>query len=174
MPLIDKSSQRGAVLLVSLLILLMVSILGISAMRSSIFANKVATGIQADAMSFEAAETAIAVVYGSMLSDNSLQTVFSPGYNSTTCITDSGSTSGSCGSNTFFDNRDLLTAEAYSYFAGYKALSGTQISISGGSNLFVDYKINILGQSSMPSYNIENHHHQETLKRGIKPGSEVD
>lgn len=167
-------SQRGAVLLVSLIILLMVSVLGISAMRASIFANKVATGVQADAMTFEAAETAIAVAYGSMLADNALQTVFSPGYNTTICITDSGASTGNCGAGAFFDERDLLTAEAFSYFGGYKAVSGTQISTSGGSNLFVDYKINILGQSTMPSYNIENHHQQEALKRGIKPGSEIE
>lgn len=167
------SSQRGAVLLVSLLILLMVSVLGISAMRSSIFANKVATGIQADAMTFEAAETAIAVAYGGMLADTSLQTVFAPGHTTTNCITSSGSSTGGCG-NTTFDNRSLLTAEAFTYFGGYKALPGSQISTTAGSNLFVDYKINILGQSTMPSYNIENHHQQEALKRGIKPGSEID
>ncbi|SDS65490.1 Tfp pilus assembly protein PilX [Halopseudomonas litoralis] len=166
--------ERGAVLLVSLLILLMVSVLGISAMRSSIFANKVATGIQADAMTFEAAETAIAVAYGSMLQNNSLQTVFAPGHTTTTCIASGGSSDGSCGSNTTFDNRGLLTAEAFSYFAGYKALPGGQISTTAGGNLFVDYKINILGQSTMPSYNIENHHQQEALKRGIKPGSEIE
>lgn len=168
-----RSSQSGAVLLVSLLILLMVSVLGISAMRSSIFANKIATGIQADAMTFEAAETAIAVVYGN-LADNSQQAIFSPGYSATTCVTANSSSNSSCAANTFFDKRSLLQAEAYSYFDGYKALSGSQISISGGSNLFVDYKINILGQSTMPSYNIENHHHQETLKRGIKPGAEIN
>lgn len=169
-----RSSQRGAVLLVSLIILLMVSVLGISAMRSSIFANKVATGVQADAMTFEAAETAIAVTYGNMQANNSLQTVFSPGYNTTTCIAASGSSDGSCTNNSFFDARSLVQAEAYAYFGGYKAVTGSQISTSGGSSLFVDYKINILGQSTMPSYNIENHHQQEALKRGIKPGSEIE
>lgn len=166
--------QRGAVLLVSLLILLMVSVLGISAMRSSIFANKVATGVQADAMTFEAAETAIAVAYGALAANNALQTVFSPGYTNTGCVTSSGMSNGACGANSTFDKRGLLRAEAYSYFGGYKALSGSQISTTGGSNLFVDYKINVLGQSVMPSYNIENHHLQEALKRGIKPGSEID
>lgn len=170
----NRKTQSGAVLLVSILILLMVSVLGISAMRASIFSSKVATGIQADAMTFEAAETAIAVTYGGMLADNSLQTSFSPGYHSQICISQTAINSGSCGNDAFLDARDLLKAEAFSYFGGYKALSGSQISVSGGANLFVDYKVNILGQSSMPSYNIENHHHQEALKRGIKPGSEIE
>lgn len=166
--------QRGAVLLVSLLILLMVSILGISAMRSSIFANKVATGIQADAMTFEAAETAVTATFGGLAANQSLQNVFSPGYITTTCISSSGINNGDCGPTDSIDRRGLLTAEAVTYFGGYKALSGSQISTQGGSSLFVDYKINILGQSTMPSYNIENHHLQEALKRGLRPGSEIE
>lgn len=170
-----QSAQGGAVLLVSLLILLMVSILGISAMRSSIFANKVATGVQADAMSFEAAETAIAVAYGMLEANDSLQTVFAPGYSTSGCVTPSGLSTGSCASGSTIDRRGLVQAEAYSYFGGYTIRHGDQISISGsGSHIFPDYKINILGQSTMPSYNIENHHQQEALKRGIKPGSDID
>lgn len=168
------NTQRGAVLLVSLLILLMVSILGISAMRSSIFANKVATGIQADAMTFEAAETAVAVTFGALAADEALQNVFSPGYMTINCFAAAGLKSGGCAASDSFDQRSLLTAEAVTYFGGYKALSGSQISIQGGSSLFVDYKINILGQSRMPSYNIENHHLQEALKRGLRPGSEIE
>lgn len=170
----NHAAQRGAVLLVSLMILLMVSVLGISAMRSSIFANKVATGVQADAMTFEAAETAIAAAYGTLSSNSSLQTVFSPGYTAIGCVTPNGISNSGCGTGASIDTRGLVQAEAFSYFDGYKPLSGTQISTTGGSNLFVDYKINILGQSTMASYNIENHHQQEALKRGIKPGSEIE
>src|SRR5690606_41934828 len=138
------------------------------------FANTLATGEPADAMTFEAAEPAIAVAYGALAANTALQPVFAPGYTHTGCVTPSGMSNGACGANSTFDKRGLLRAEAYSYFGGYKALSGSQISTTGGSNLFVDYKINVLGQSVMPSYNIENHHLQEALKRGIKPGSAID
>jgi len=49
------NNQRGAALIVALLILVVVSVLGVSAMKTSMFAAKVATGTQADAMVFEAA-----------------------------------------------------------------------------------------------------------------------
>ena len=58
-----RARQQGVALMVALMILVVVSILGISAMKSSVFSAKVATGTQADAMTFEAAETALTEVY---------------------------------------------------------------------------------------------------------------
>ena len=55
--------QQGAALVVALLILVVVSLLGVSAMKSSVFSAKVATGTQADAMTFEAAETSLTGAY---------------------------------------------------------------------------------------------------------------
>ena len=59
-------SQRGAALIVALLILVVVSVLGVSAMKTSMFAAKVATGTQADAMVFEAAESSVADMYNTI------------------------------------------------------------------------------------------------------------
>src|SRR5690606_36675497 len=75
------ASQRGAALLVALIILVMVSLMGISALRSSVFSGKVATGIQADAMTFEAAETALGVTYRSLsaMTDQALSTALNGG-----------------------------------------------------------------------------------------------
>ncbi len=56
-----RHRQEGAALVIALLILVVVSLLGVSAMKTSVFSAKVATGTQADAMTFEAAETSLSV-----------------------------------------------------------------------------------------------------------------
>src|SRR5690606_27430790 len=66
--------QRGAALLVALMILLIVSVIGISAMRSSSFSAKVAMGTQLDAMAFEAAETAIGQTLDKLLAADAAST----------------------------------------------------------------------------------------------------
>ncbi|MEH6498003.1 MAG: pilus assembly PilX N-terminal domain-containing protein [Pseudoalteromonas distincta] len=168
-------TQRGAALAVALVILLMVSVLGLTAIRSSIFSAKVSTGVQADAMAFEAAENAIAAAYSSLagMSDQQLfATVESTP--SESCLKGSGFEDGVCATTDFMDERQLLRSQSFSYLSGYQAISGNQVSVSGNASVFVDYRIDVLGQSEMPAYNIENHHLQETLKRGIKPGSDVE
>ena len=62
-PMQSRSSQRGAALIVALLILVIISIIGIAAMRTSLFNAKIATAAQAATMSFEGAETAISAVF---------------------------------------------------------------------------------------------------------------
>jgi len=168
-------SQRGAALLVSLIILVMVSLMGISALRSSIFSGRVATGIQADAMTFEAAETALGVTYGALssLDSQTLYTALATGpveY----CVTKSApDASGACGANTFFDERGLLQARSVSYLGGFAPIDGAQVSMTGTAGVFVDYQINMLGESEMPTFKLENYHLQEALKRGIMPGSDI-
>src|SRR5690606_14496750 len=56
--------QAGAALFVALIILLIVSMMGVSAMKGSIFSEKMALNSQARDLSFQAAETAINGVIG--------------------------------------------------------------------------------------------------------------
>lgn len=55
--------QRGAALLVALMILTIVSILGVTAMKTSMFNSKIATTTQVSAIAFDGAESALAAVY---------------------------------------------------------------------------------------------------------------
>ncbi|MEL0168733.1 MAG: PilX N-terminal domain-containing pilus assembly protein [Pseudomonadaceae bacterium] len=169
------SAQRGIALVVALLVLLMVSVLGLSAMRSSVFSSKVATGVQSDVMTFEAAETVVVGTYDALtvLSNEQLYNAVD-GQAARYCMKSTGAAQGSCGAGDFMDVRGLLQAESYSYLDGFSPISGSQVSSSGGAGVFVDYRINILGESEMATYGIENHHLQETLKRGIKPGAEIN
>lgn len=55
--------QRGVALIVALLILVMISIIGITAMRTSIFNAKISTSAQGSTMAFQAAESALAALF---------------------------------------------------------------------------------------------------------------
>jgi hypothetical protein len=171
--------QHGSALLVSLIILLMVSVLGLSAMRASIFSSKVSTGLQADAMTFEASETVLTSTYDELsgLTDLLLYAAIE-GAGRFYCLGSDGVLDGGdvgCGAADTFDSRELLTAGAYTYIAGLQAIEGSQVSISGGgSGVFVDYRIDMLSRSTMDSYSLESNHLQETLKRGIQPAGELE
>lgn len=173
MSLRSIKNQQGTALIVSLIILVLVSILGLSAIRASSFSLRVATGIQVDAMAFEAAESGIFNTYDTLAgmgNDTLFNNVFS-GY--LLCITASGAPSQSrCSSTDFFDERELIKLQTFSYFDGYEPLDGYQIS--SGPATIVDYRINIMGSSDVPSFNIGNNHEQETLKRGLKANDTLD
>lgn len=57
-----RSSQQGMALLISLVVLVVVSILGATAMRSAAFQSKVSINAQASQMLFQAAESGLASV----------------------------------------------------------------------------------------------------------------
>src|SRR5690606_17517971 len=81
-------SQRGAALLVALMILVIVSILGVTAMKTSMFSSKIATGTQVDAMAFEGAESAVneAFNYLANISDADLQPFLMAGLIEQRCL----------------------------------------------------------------------------------------
>lgn len=56
-------SQKGVALVVALLILVMISIIGVAAMRTSIFNAKISTSAQGSTMTFQAAESALAALF---------------------------------------------------------------------------------------------------------------
>ena len=158
--------EQGSALVVSLVILLMVSVLGLSAMRASIFSTKVSTGIQADTMTFDAAESAIAASLRNLssLKDKELSETVLNGKSMETCLLPDGTLkSGACGASDHMDSRELLRAGSYMVHLRNhcRMVSGNDIEI------YRDYVINVLGESDMQSYGIENHHLQEALKLGL-------
>ena len=169
--------QQGAALLVALIILVLVSLMGISALRSSIFSGKIATSVQADAMTFEAAETALGVTFRELgdMSEEQLSAVLD-GNTVEYCIKhDNTAASGSCGnSGDFMDQRGLLRAQSTSYAGTPSLVEGGQISYWGGMPfLSVAYNFETLAESEMPTLSLENFHLQETRKRGLLPASDI-
>lgn len=172
-----QNKQRGAALFVALMILVVVSLLGISSMKSSVFSAKVSTVTQADALTFEAAETALNLAYVELnaMAGEDLYALMADGSLVTRCVTKADTKKeGDCGNADYMGTRSMLKASSSSKLDGYELISGSQVSSSGGGMIFVDYKLAMLGESQMASFNLDNYHIQEALKRGIKPGSEIE
>ena len=168
-------SQRGAALIVALLILVVVSVLGVSAMKTSMFAAKVATGTRADAMVFEAAESSVADMYNTInnMDEVALTAFLVDQVVARRCLLNSGGRDGACSSGDSMDARKVITASAGASEDGYELISGNQVSATGNSATFVDYSINVQGDAVMDGFNINDRHLQQLLKTGILPGSEM-
>lgn len=169
------NKQKGAALLVALLILVAISLLGISAMKTSMFSSRVSTGMQADAMVFEGAESAIVEAYEEL---DGMSTIdlsnFLGGDVMTRCVvSDNPRKDGLCAGADFMDSRGLLKAHSTSQVSGFRLISGAQISSTGNGGTFVDYQVEISGNSEMATFNIGDSHVQELLKRGILPSAEI-
>jgi Tfp pilus assembly protein PilX len=174
--------QRGMALLAALMVLMMISIIGVAAMRSSTFSAKVATGVQLDAIAFEAAESAIADTMFSVADFNSdegsakfdnVVTLFNGG-TLTWCILKTSKKDSACASGDRFDSRGVVQAEARASSTGFSATSGSQVSSSGGGGVMIaDFELTIQGDSTLVGYGISNRHVQQALRRGMVPGSVI-
>ena len=168
--------QQGAALLVALVMMLLVAVLGLSAIRSSQFSGQVATTAQADAMTFEAAETALRVTYNQLLSmqaETLFESLDRTAFNY--CIkSDNTASIGKCTDSDRIDHRGLLKAGSKSMIAGYYLRDGFSASKTGSGEIHVDYRIHILGESQMPGLGLENYHLQEAAKFGLLPASDID
>ena len=82
--------QRGAALVVSLIILVVITVLSVSAMRSSTMETKVAVNHQFKQMSFQAAESAFAMLLGENPSVTVPGTVAAPAVTNGDYFTHSG------------------------------------------------------------------------------------
>lgn len=157
--------EQGAALFVALIILLIVSFMGVSAMRGSLLGERMAFNTQAREMTFQAAETAINGVIaeargnGVLLSDllGSLAT-------RTHCI---GSTqqlnAGACGADDSFDGRNALRAQAES------AYDRQRVAFNNDTSTVVDYQFVTYGQGDfVDSVDLDmvNRNRQEWRKLG--------
>lgn len=157
--------ERGAALLIALIILLIVSFMGVSAMRSSILSERMAFNTQARELTFQAAETAINGVIaeargnGALLNDllGSLAT-------RTHCV---GSAQqlidGVCDADDSFDGRAVLRAQAESAYERQRVAFGSDTST------VVDYQFVTYGRGDfVDAVDLEmmNRNRQEWRKLG--------
>lgn len=153
-PASSSYSQRGVALFVALMILVIISILGIAAMRSSITNARIATGIQGGAMTFQAAQSAInKAIEDITYKDGVASTLLSsmvlkrnqgeqPTYHR--CLVNGKSTEvdSSCSSSQFFDTRKLLQSSYDAYLEknqsvalGYSTLAFNTIVVTGSGSM---------------------------------------
>lgn len=159
--------QGGAALLIALLILLMVTLMGVSALKSGIFHERMAFNAQAEEMTFQAAETAINGVIAYGLENGSFLTqMMNSAGDIEQCVTMvSGLAEGACSAGQTVDIRESIQSSASSKFDGRKPLVGSD------ADYFMDYQFATEGhgsfeQSSMP---FASSNYQEWRKVG--PGS---
>lgn len=177
------SRQQGVALLFALVVLLVVSVVGVAALRSSSFSAKVAMGSHLDAMTFEAAESAIAEQLSFLEETNAASdsAVFDQiaglfaGDTLVWCITSSGALiERSCEDGEFMDARGVMLGEARARTIGFSPVSGTQLSFTGSSSTIIgDYELALQGVGSMPDYGLLNRHVQIALRRGMVPSQEI-
>lgn len=181
---LDAKRQRGAALAVALMILVITSIIGVTAMRTSIMSTKITVSAQASAMSFNAAETAINAVFeegasaGAPIFTELMQRygIGDPSpeprcVSATTIYID-----GLCPDGTFMDGRGLVQAESQTVLAGIGGMSGRigQVSTSGNAgNISVSYNFLSLGHGSVPVVNTEHFNFQEFRTTAFKPAGEL-
>ncbi len=138
--------QTGAALFVSLIILLLVSIIGVSSLRSTVFQERMAFNSQLKNITFQGAESGIGAVLSAMESDGELLTAAYKGTELSphvVCITyASGLVEGDCGDGQSIDSRGLLKVTTKSYFVDQKLLSNTDQSA------FLDYEFATRGMGA--------------------------
>lgn len=178
--------QQGVALVISLMILMLVAVLGISAMRLSMFNAKIATSAQANTLAFQAAESAITAAYREARDDtdvagsivNTALTAFSASgavQIQPRCVT-SGDTrvAGACGAGDFLDSRDLVRAHSETILTGQRVAGGYQVSYTGAGTInYGYYEFLTAGTGRVPNMNISHHNIQEFSKFGPLVGPDM-
>ncbi len=169
-----KRHEQGVALLIALLILVVVSLMGITAMKTSMFSAKIATGTQVDAMAFEGAESSVSDAFKKLenMSSDDLQSFLS-GEVMHRCLSSGAAIDGVCGPSSRMDSRDLIKAGSRTRQQGFQAVSGGQVSMSGNSVIPMDFNFDIVGDAESEEFNIDNHHVQQALKRGLVSASDL-
>lgn len=177
------NSQRGVALIIALLILVMISIIGITAMRTSIFNAKISTSAQGSTMAFQAAESALAALFLEASQYNAggdetniiFQALRQLDFGTLTpidrCVTQTDLyKAGACAAADRFDERGLLQASSRLVIkpdtvpCGGGDGDGSQVSTSGegaGSVRGLDYQFVAVGRGQMGPLNIDNFTVQE-------------
>lgn len=185
--------QAGVALVIALLILLVISIIGVVALRTSAFNAKISTSARGSALSFQAAESALAALFleAADQSDADPGNVINVaigqlGLGAITpvdrCVTKNDLHKPfACTAADSIDDRGLLQASSRLVVKPNPVLSpptatdagGDQISRAGeGSTIFADYEFVGVGRGSLDALNIENFNVQEFAQRGIVPGDD--
>lgn len=170
---IDVFRQRGAALFIALIILLLVSLAGISAMKSGIFHERMAFNSQAEELTFQASETGINAVMSKARTSGVFAQSIKDGSTSgrlAHCVTSaSGVIVGACTSTTTLDQRAAILADAESQFDGVKPILGTD------PEAFMHHQFSTIGEGKFASNTLpfSNKNYQEWRKVGPGIGGGV-
>lgn len=175
--------QKGAALMVALMILTIVSILGVVAMRTSMFNSKITTTAQVATITFDGAESALSAVYNEAVykpqtDPSSIIFQLVNGYqDGVSAVIDRCVGKGvgelfmqrSCTAADRADSRNLLRAGSRTVMKGFSSAPYlSSISSSGGSTInFVWYEFMSIGKGEVDVFNAEQINEQHFAKIGI-------
>lgn len=176
------SKQRGAALLVALMILTVVSILGVTAMKTSMFNSKIATTAQVSAIAFDGAESAIAAVYDEAVYQPQSDPQFLIGALVTQYNIDTGTSIvvdrcvgknnvqelRACVGGETSDSRNLLQAGSRTVMKGLATAPFlSTISSAGGSSInFAWYEFMAVAEGDVEIFNVNRINEQHFAKLG--------
>jgi type IV pilus assembly protein PilX len=168
----SQASQKGVALFVALIILLVVSLAGVSAIKSGIFHGRMAFNSQAEEMTFQAAETAINTVISEAREKGEIASDIKNSVGAGTlnhCISKASRIDQKVCENTdTIDARSSLKADAESNYIGRRPILNTDDSA------FMHYEFSTVGQGtfvqvSMPFHN-KNYQEWRKVGRGSGQG----
>lgn len=175
--------QRGVALFIALMILVIISVLGVAAMRSSVTNARITTGIQAGVMSFQGAQTAINAVInemvgttagqaGNILTDMISNRATGKVVIQNRCVTAANTAvSAACTTTQFVDSRSLVRASSQSILEN-DMLPAPGWSLSG-AGAYAYNQIIVAGAGAVPTIGITNTNVQELALLGPKPQGDL-
>ena len=177
-----RSRQGGVALFIALILLVVISVLGISAMKMSMFNARVSTGAQVNTMTFQAGESALQAVYEEALDADlggqnnvilrAMNKRFAEGVFEVQlrCVTASDPyKSGACADSDYMESRDLIKASSQTVVKdNIRNIAGNSVTItgSGGTNV-VWYDFVSVAKGEMESIKVESHNVQEFSRKGL-------
>lgn len=179
--------ERGLALMVALLVLVIISVLGITAMRTSMFNARVALGAQTSVMVFQGAESAINAVVIEAIGDTQdlpnhvigramRQLSLGVVEIQERCVTAANpSVVGTCGADDFLDARSRVKASSQTIVKrNVRPAAGTQLSSAGSSTTsFGFYDFVTVAEAEIPAFNLSETHVQEMTRFGLRAGDEL-
>ncbi|MGB2246569.1 MAG: pilus assembly PilX family protein [Alcanivorax sediminis] len=170
-----RSTQQGVALFVTLILLVVLALMGVSAMRMSMFNARIATGAQLSAMTFHTAESSLATTYDEVLDSGSIMLLsLLDGEVVRRCQkSNDPRASGACADGARFDSRGLLQAESRTEQLGVSPdlslLEGAQLN---GQQLLVPHRMEITAVGEAPQFETASYHVQEfNVKAMTDPGT---
>lgn len=174
--------QGGVALFIALIMLVIISILGISAMRMSMFNARISTGSQVNTMTFLAGESALQAVYEEALDADqggqnnvilrAMNKRFAEGVFEVQlrCVTGNDAyKSGVCASTDYMDSRNLIKASSQTVVKdSIRHVVGSSIT-TGGANV-VWYDFVSVAKGEMEDLEVESHNVQEFSRKGLYIG----
>ncbi len=170
-----RSTQKGVALIVALMMLLILAIMGVSAMRMSMINARISTSAQISEMAFHAAESSLAATYSEVLDSGSVMLpTLLDGEIVRLCQLDTSlNSAGACAANARFDSRGLLQAQSRTVQTGVSPdlslLEGAQLN---GQQLLVPHSMEMTAVGEAPDLDVASYNVQEfNVKAMTDPGT---